>query len=64
MKNKYKWYAMASSFIAFLMSVLILFYTPLIEELGIWWALILVDIMQIAFSFASFEGIKMSEIQK
>lgn len=58
MKNKYKWYAMASSFMAFLISVLILFNTPLIEKLGIWWALILVDIMQIALSFASFEGLK------
>lgn len=58
MENKYKWYAMASSFMAFLISVLILFYTPLIEKLGIWWALILVDIMQIALSFASFEGLK------
>ena len=45
MKNKYKWYAIASSFMAFLISVLILSYTPLIEKLGIWWALILVDIM-------------------
>ena len=58
-QNKKMWYVMASNGIAFVISWgALIFQAPLIDQIGIWTPLLLIDIVQVAVTFLLFDAFK------